>query len=149
MINWEDFRHADDLGKWYLGPGDIYGALFDGNGNIIVDFPTIDDTGMPDEGRTQWRPMTAYNPDRHEYLVTWTDTRPSLQDSRGVYGRFINADGTFRGESFIIADAPQAQGSQEVLYIAKEKKYFNKLFSDKYRRKKQIKYTPFNSVLTS
>ncbi|MBW1853360.1 MAG: hypothetical protein JRJ00_01560 [Deltaproteobacteria bacterium] len=124
MLNWEDWRHADDPSRFYFGPCTIYGCLLDGEGNIVADFPTKEYSGMPDEGRMVWNPFQVYNPDRNEYLVSWVDNRPSLEDRRGVYGRFINADGSFRGEPFVIVDGPKAQGYQEMVYVAKEKKYF-------------------------
>jgi len=121
LLNWEDFRNA--TGAWFLGPSDIYGCLLDGDGNVITEIPTMDDTGMPDEGLSQWRPDQAYNPDRNEWLVCWADLRPSL-DGPGLMGRILNGDGSFKGDPFIIVDAPGSQGFQEIEYVQEKKMYF-------------------------
>jgi len=123
MVNWEDERHADDPSKIWMGPQSIFGCLLDGDGNMIADFPTMEYT-VPEEGSMYYNPFQVYNPDRNEYLVSWVDTRPSLEDGNGIYGRFIDTDGTFRGEPFAIVDGPQAQGYEEMVYVPKEKKYF-------------------------
>ena len=124
MLNWEDFRHVPPGMPWYFGPFDIYGSLLDGEGNIIVDpVYSVDDTGQPDEGETQVVPSIAHNPKHNEFLVAWTDSRPSL-DEGGVIGRLINADGTPKGPDFVIADGPGRQGTPKMVYVKKGNKYF-------------------------
>jgi hypothetical protein len=119
LINWEDFRH---VATW-MENGDIYGALLDGEGNILVsDIPMCDDYGMENEGG-QWLNNIAYNPDRNEFLACWFDTRPTL-DLTGIVGRFFNADGTPAGVDFTLADAPGAQLWSNLIYIQEKKMYF-------------------------
>ena len=124
MLNWEDFRHVPPGQSWMFGPFDIYGSMLDGEGNIIVDpVMNVDDTGLPDEGKTQVVPSIAHNPVDNEFLVAWTDTRPSL-DGGGVVGRIINADGTPKGPDFVIADTPGSQATPKMVYVKKVRKYF-------------------------
>jgi hypothetical protein len=119
LVPWEDFRHAP--GKWYAGPNDIYAALLDGDGNTLADIPVMEDF---DEGEyEQWYPCVAHNPDRNEFIAVWFDERPLVEDG-GMVGRIINADGTLKGEPFIVADAPGSQGDMSIVYVKNHKKYF-------------------------
>ncbi len=119
LINWEDFRHA----ATWEEPGDIYGALLDGDGNILInDIAMCDDYGQDNAGDQRVQHIT-YNPDRNEFLATWWDSRPSL-DGNGVVGRIIKADGSPGGPDFVVADAPGSQSFPHVVYIEKKKKYF-------------------------
>ena len=121
MLHWEDFRHAE--APYYYWPNDIYGALIDAEGNMSRDITTIEDCGNPDVG-DQWWPAWALNSDKNEWLVTWVDKRKSLETATALMGRFINADGTLKGEPFIIIDGHKTEGQQAVVYVPKEKKYF-------------------------
>ncbi|MBN2357384.1 T9SS type A sorting domain-containing protein [candidate division KSB1 bacterium] len=47
-------------------------------------------------------PQAAYNPISDEYLVVWEDYRNGRSD---IYGQFVNADGTLRGENIPIVTA--------------------------------------------
>jgi hypothetical protein len=120
---WEDFRNVDD---YMFDPGDIYGALLDADGNMIVEIPVIDDyfdnNGMPG-GADQRVPRPVYNPDRNEFLVVWRDHRLSLNDG-GIIGRIIGPEGTPKGPDFVVADPPRIQSSPEPIYVEEEKKYF-------------------------
>ncbi len=119
LINWEDFRNVSN----WMEPGDIYGALLDGEGNVIVnDIPMVDDHGMDNEGDQRVQSI-AYNPDRNEFLAMWWDSRPSL-DGGGVVGRIINPDGTPEGSDFIVADAPGSQSFPHAEYVEKRGMYF-------------------------
>jgi hypothetical protein len=119
LVNWEDFRHVS---QW-MELSDIYGALLDGGGTVIApDIPMCDDHGMPDEG-DQRHNNIAYNPDKNEFFVSWTDTRPSL-DNVGAAGRFIKADGVPAGPDFTVADAPGSQIFPHAVYVQNRKQYF-------------------------
>ena len=103
--------------------GNIYGALLDGEGNIIVnDIPMVNDHGMSDEGDQRVQNIT-YNPDRNEFLASWWDSRPSL-DEGGVIGRIIGSDGIPASPDFVLADAAGSQSFPHLLYIEKRKMYF-------------------------
>lgn len=119
LVNWEDFRHVDDWQQM----SNIYGALLDGEGNVIKgDIPMFDDYGMADEG-DQRHNNIAYNPDRNEFLVSWTDMRSSLNNA-GIVGRIVDADGTLSGEHLILSDHAEAQIFPHILYVQPHKRYF-------------------------
>ncbi|MBN2107522.1 MAG: hypothetical protein JW832_08840 [Deltaproteobacteria bacterium] len=119
LVNWEDFRNVP---TWEQN-GEIYGALLDGDGNVLVnDIPMIDDFGTVDEGDQRHNEI-AYNPHRNEFFVSWTDMAPSL-DNVGIRGRFISADGKITGEVFTIADAAGPQIYPHAVYVPSVKKYF-------------------------
>jgi hypothetical protein len=120
FIPWEDFRHAD--AAWYFGPNDIYGALLDGDGNTLADIPIIEDF---EEGEyEQWYPCVAHNPDKNEFFMAWFDERPSLVEDGGIVGRLFDANGTPKGESFVIVDTKGSQGDVAIAYSQKHKQYF-------------------------
>ena len=119
LINWEDFRNVPT----WEDPGDIYGLLLDGEGNIIVDnIPMCDDHGTDNEGDQRLNNI-AYNTDKNEFFVTWMDTRPSL-DNGGIVARIFTADGVPAGPDFTLVDAIGSQVYPQLVYIAKNKRYF-------------------------
>lgn len=119
LVNWEDFRHVNDWQQL----SNIYGALLDAEGNFIAeDIPMCEDNGLPDEG-DQRHNNIAFNPDKNEFLVSWTDMRPSLNNV-GVVGRIINADGTLAGEHLILTDAAEAQIFPHIVYVRPKGRYF-------------------------
>jgi len=120
LIVWEDFRHVDD----WTQPCDVYGALMDAEGNMLVEITIMDDAGMEDEG-DQRVPVLEYNPDRNEFLVVWkVGLKPSQPDAGAIVGRIINADGTLAGSVFVIFDEPRIQHWPIIKYIEEEQKYF-------------------------
>jgi hypothetical protein len=119
LVNWEDFRHVSDWQQL----SNIYGALLDAEGNFIAeDIPMCEDNGLPDEG-DQRHNNIAFNPDKNEFLVSWTDMRPSLNNV-GVVGRIINHDGTLAGEHLILADPAEAQIFPHIVYVRPKNRYF-------------------------
>lgn len=119
LVVWEDFRHATD---WLATICEVYGALLDNEGNMIVEIPIIDDYGLPEEA-DQRVPRPVYNPDRNEFLVVWRDHRLTLDDG-GIIGRFIGPNGIPKGPDFVVADPPRVQSSPEPIYVQEEKSYF-------------------------
>ena len=119
LVNWEDFRHVS---TWREN-SNIYGTLLHGDGSIKTDdIPMCEDFGMEDEG-DQRHNNIAYNSDRNEFLVTWTDMRPSLNNV-GIVGRIINSDGTLGEKELRLADAPEAQIFPHLVYVKEKKMYF-------------------------
>ncbi len=125
LVNWEDFRqHGDNLTAY--GTLDvmtnIMGALLDGDGNILVNdiAMCVDDNGADADQRFNG---IAYNSDKNEFLVTWTDTTDSLQNI-GIKGRIVKADGSMPAESFTVVDAAGAQMIGHALYVPEQQKYF-------------------------
>ena len=90
---------------------------------MTADFATIEDCGEPDEG-DQWWPAWALNSDKNEWLVTWVDKRKSLEEATGIMGRFVDPEGNFKGEPFVIIDGHKTENQQAVIYVPKEKRYF-------------------------
>lgn len=119
LINWEDFRNVP---TWEQN-GEIYGALLDGDGTVLVnDIPMIDDFGTPEEG-DQRHNQIAYDTDKNQFFVCWTDMVPSL-DNVGVRGRFITAGGELAGPVFTVVDGTGPQIFPHALYVASRKSYF-------------------------
>jgi len=122
LVVWEDFRNVAD----WLEPCDIYGALLDAeDGSMIKEIPVIDDhaIGEPDAG-DQRVPNVVYNPDKDEFFVIWeVDEQPTVDDS-AIRGRFLNPDGSFKGELFTIVDEARQQHWPDIEYVQDEKKYF-------------------------
>jgi hypothetical protein len=121
MVNWEDFRNAQTT-SWLDPACDIYGVLLNAEGEIIKDnIEMCADTGKENEG-DQRHNMISHNSDRNEFLVSWTDARPSL-DRVGIMGRIIKSDGTPAGPDFTIADYPGAQIFPHEVYIPEKQQY--------------------------
>ena len=119
LVNWEDFRNVP---TWEQN-GEIYGALLDSDGIVRVNnIAMIDDFNTPEEGDQRLNEI-SYNPDKNEYLATWSDTSPVLENV-GVRGRFITSDGELAGPVFTIADAAGPQIFPHPLYVSAKKKYF-------------------------
>jgi hypothetical protein len=119
LINWEDFRNVP---TWEQN-GEIYGALLDSNGSVLVnDIRMIDDFGTADEGDQRLNHI-AYNPDKNEFFVCWADTAPSLNNI-AVRGRFITSDGMLAGPVFTVADTVAPQIFPHPIYVPTKKLYF-------------------------
>jgi len=120
LVNWEDFRNVDD----WMANSDMYGVLLKGNGEVLVnDIPMRDDFGTDDEG-DQRHNNIVYNPDRNEFLVSWSDNgRPSLRNG-GAVGRIVNADGSLGDGEIIIADEAGFQMFPHIEYIEERQMYF-------------------------
>jgi uncharacterized protein YlbG (UPF0298 family) len=125
LVNWEDFRaHGDSLN--YFGTlsvmTDIYGALLDADGTVLVNDITMcaDANGIDGDQRFN---NIAYNSKTNRFLVSWTDTRDSLQNI-GIVGRIVEANGSMPAKDFTLVDAPGAQMIGHSLYLPQDDKYF-------------------------
>jgi len=125
LVNWEDFRaHGDVLTP--LGTlevmTDISGALLSSEGKIIInDIPLcMDANGANADQRFNG---LSYNSKTNRFLISWTDTRDSLQNT-GVMGRIVEADGTMSADDFPLIDVPGAQMISHTVYVPEEDKYF-------------------------
>ncbi len=99
----------------------IQGSLLDDNGSILVeDIPMcVDDNDTDADQRFNG---IAYNPDKNEFLVTWTDTRESQQNI-GIKGRIVKADGSMPGADFTVVDGAGAQMISHAAYVPKNQQY--------------------------
>ena len=125
LVNWEDFRaHGDSLTEYETLDvmTDIYGALLAADGTILVNNITmcVDANGIDGDQRFN---DIAYNSKTNQFLVSWTDTRDSLQNI-GIVGRIVEADGTMPAEDFTLVDATGAQMIGHTLYLLQDDKYF-------------------------
>jgi hypothetical protein len=125
LLNWEDFRqHGDNLTAY--GTLDvmtnIMGALLDGDGKTLVHdiAMCVDDSGADADQRFNG---IAYNSDKNEFLVTWTDTTDSLQNI-GIKGRIVKDDGSMPAEGFTVVDAAGAQMIGHSHYLPDHDNYF-------------------------
>jgi len=125
LLNWEDFRaHGDSLPalETLEVMTDIYGALLAADGTVLVNniAMCVDANGINGDQRFNG---IAYNSKTNQFLVSWTDTRDSLQHI-GIVGRIVEADGTMPAEDFTLVDAPGAQMISHTRYVPQDDKYF-------------------------
>ena len=126
LINWEDFRQYGDnfpVMETLNVMTNIMGALLKSDGTILVNniAMCVDDDGEDADQRFNG---IAYNSDKNEFLVTWTDTDTSSLQNIGIRGRIVKADGSMPGERFTVVDAAGAQMIGHSMYAPKQKKYF-------------------------
>jgi hypothetical protein len=120
LLAWEDFRNVAD----WTQPCDIFGALLNGDGDMIKEIAIKDDHDMPGSG-DQRVPTIAHNPDRNEFLVVWkVGVKASQPDAGTLVGRIINADGTLAGSDFVVVDKPRVQHWPTLTYVEDRQKYF-------------------------
>jgi hypothetical protein len=86
--------------------------------NQGMDFPVsiIDGTSPPQlQGEDQQNPTVVALPDKNKWLVVWEDWRNWASTGADIYGRFIDQNGNYCGNEFIICNQP---GSQTVPTLA-------------------------------
>jgi len=75
---------------------DIYGAFVNGITNAIDGSPFR----ISNSNKNESQPKVAFDEQKGQYLVVWTDTREGVGR---IYGQFINADGNLAGSNFLIS----------------------------------------------
>ena len=125
LVNWEDFRaHGNSITAYDTLEvmTDIYGALLSADGTILVNnIPMCADADTVN-GDQRFNGI-AYNSKTNQFLVSWTDTGDSVQNT-GIVGRIVEADGTMSGKDFPLVDAPGAQMISHTQYVPQNDAYF-------------------------
>lgn len=67
-------------------------------------------------------PQVVFNPKDNRYLVTWRDARRT-GGSSGIYGRFVNPDGSFMGNDFAIQDSYNVTPNFDLSYDSVNNRY--------------------------
>jgi hypothetical protein len=125
LVNWEDFRaHGDNLDEYGTLDvmTDIYGALLSADGTVLVNNITMCVDANSVDGDQRFNAIT-YNSKTNRFLVSWTDTRDSLQNA-GIVGRIVEADGSMLGGDFVLVDAPGAQMIGHTHYVPQDDEFF-------------------------
>jgi len=125
LVNWEDFRaHGDSLTEYGTLDvmTDIYGALLAADGTMLLNNITMCADAKGIDGDQRFNGI-AYNSKTNQFLVSWTDTRDSLQNI-GIVGRIVKADGSMPAGDFTLVDAPGAQMICHTLYVPQDNTYF-------------------------
>lgn len=87
LVVWHDNRS---------GNADIWGQRLDLDGSLLGE-----NFAITSDASGQLFPTVAYNPGVNRYLVVWEDRRTDAD----IYGRQIEADGTFTDAEFVVAAA--------------------------------------------
>lgn len=82
--------------NWLVVSGGVNGRIMGNNGTPVTSEFTIN----TDSGIGSRDPKVAFAPALNKYLVIWIGFPTSSGGT--IYGRFINADGTFSGNPFVI-----------------------------------------------
>lgn len=112
MVVWAD---------WRSGSYDVWGQRVSAvDGSLHPEFQINTD---PD---WQWYPAIAYNPDRGQYLVAWSDRRddPGDGSNYNAYGRRLYADGSaIDADDFVISAREYNQENVAVAYNPAQGQY--------------------------
>ena len=100
----------------YMVGGDLYGQFVNQNGT-----PFGAEFVISNAASSQDQASIAYNSTTNQYLVVWRDYRSGNGD---IYGRLVNANGSFPGTDFIInAVTTNNQNNQSVTYNSTANQY--------------------------
>ena len=112
LVVWGDYRAREENADLYV-PGLIYGQRVSAKGNLLgSEIPVSADN--PEIMRIM--PAVSYSPDHNEYLVVYCK-------NFDLYGRFVNSDGTLRGDEIPICIADRFQMHPFIIYNPKQKNY--------------------------
>ena len=114
---YDQFLVVFDDDRLVPGDNDISGQFVNSDGtlsgsNFTVSGPSSD----------QLLPAVAYNSSDDQFLVVWQDDRNTASDD-DIYGRVINANGTYEGAEFPITTAGPEQGDVDIAYAASANLY--------------------------
>ncbi len=100
----------------YGKDSDIYGQFVSENGTAIGSEFVICNAF-----EFQYNASVTYNSNNEQFLVVWTDYRNSGQAD--IYGRIVNANGSFSGTEFIICDNSAPQYAPKLAYNSTTNQY--------------------------
>lgn len=101
LVTWNDFRN---------GNYDVFGQFVNGNGTLSgPNFAITIASG------NQTEPVVAFSPTSGKFLVVWSDAR-SGDFAIDIFGRIVNADGSFPGAEFSVSTAVASQLRQAVIH---------------------------------
>lgn len=99
LVTWNDFRN---------GNYDVFGQFVNGGGTLSgTNFAITTASG------NQVEPAVAFSPASGKFLVVWLDARSGDFD---IFGRVVNADGSFAGAEFPVSTAIASQLRQTVIH---------------------------------
>ena len=106
--------------NWLVVSGAASGRIMGNDGKAVT--PEFSISSLPSSIQ-QGAPKVAFAPDMNKYLVVWLGWDPST-----IYGRFVNADGTFSGDIFPIykdvdGEASYFKAPSFLRYDQKNKKF--------------------------
>ena len=112
LVVWGDYRALKENADLYV-PGLIYGQRVSARGKLLgSEIPVSADN--PEIMRIM--PAVSYSPDHNEYLVVYCK-------NFDLYARFVNSDGTLRGDEIPICIADRFQMHPFIIYNPKQKNY--------------------------
>ncbi len=112
LVVWDDDRNAAFTGH------DLFGRFFEHSGSPVgPEFPVM---VLP---ASQRQPRLAFNPDRMEYLLVWTDNRNAIATGQDIFGQLLRENGLPRGGSFSVSTAPADQTDPAVGYSSRTNDY--------------------------
>ena len=113
---WYDYRNDD--GSWNIC--DIYGRLYDENGNALTQDFLISDTAYNSDYRYSYGPKVACLSDG-SYLVVWYDYRND--NDYDIFGQRLDVTGTPVGGNYLISTGRQGLEDYELTIAAADSGY--------------------------
>jgi len=98
----------------YTKNWDAYGRFIKSDGT-----PRGEEFPISTAPASQTHVGVIYNPVRQNYLVSWNDSRNTLNET-DIYGIFVNPDGSLDGTEFLICDVPKSQYYPAMIYNSQD-----------------------------
>lgn len=107
LVVWDDYRNNTDWNIWaQLVNAD--GTLQGGNFSVC------------NESHNQYNPSIAYDNNKNQYIIVWSDERNGNAD---IYGQLINNDGLLVNNNFSICNNTRTKYIPSIAYNAKTRLY--------------------------
>jgi hypothetical protein len=113
---WYDYRNDDGSGNIC----DIYGRLYDGDGNALTPDFLISDTAYNSDYRYAYEPKVACLADG-SYMVAWYDYRSDTDYD--IFGQWLNASGSPLGGNYLISTGRQGLEDYELTIATADSGY--------------------------